>query len=170
MSKDERLPVAAKWYEPEDYLGINWKPEGKRHHNNLMPEPYEEIDEKEFLSLLLCGDMSLAGINYRQVFLPDEKGQRPVHFFLFHNKCIAATTNYEYDWSKDKGKGIEVGRRKESYYKLRFFRIGCNHEMKEVTHDYARKELGLGGKFWDRFDHVYHCEKCGYYRVVNSSD
>lgn len=175
MSRNKGMPPLQVWYEPENYHGINWEPERDRHPHNLMPEPYKEIDKDEFIYHFMCGDTGLLGINFRQVYLPDEPHWVSAHFYLFHNKCLAATTRFEYDTSHNPGKGAVVGRHKVgrgySQYKVRFFRIGCEHKgLKEVSKDFAVEKLGYSSKMWFHCDHVYYCEECGYHRKVNSGD
>jgi len=207
VTRNDTLPHGYAWYEPTNYLGINWEPPvpeykcfnrdckegiagGQRyfldekpedcpycggkiggigHPRNHMPTPFTEIDHKEFLKLMVCGDLGLAGTNFRQVHLPGEGGIKSVHFFLFPAHCIAAADIFEYNWSRNRSdQGLKVSRWKESYYRLRFFRIGCSHgNMKEVSHEFAQKELGI--RTWGMHCHVSYCPDCGYHRAVDSS-
>ena len=160
MRKD-KLPVP-EWHEPEDYLGIDWT------SYNKMPEPYREIDYKEFLKILVCGGWGVAATNFRQIQLPEETGGiASVHFFLLPFNCVAVADIFEYTWSKSaRDQGLKINSHGRAYHRLRFFKVGCDHKFREMSPEEAREG---GGMHWGRHCHCYICDKCGTKQTVDSS-
>ena len=160
MRKD-KLPVGV-WHEPEDYLGIDWKT------YNEMPEPYREIDPKEFLKILVCGGWGVVAANFRQMQLPEETGgMASVHFFLLPYNCVAVANIFEYTWSKSKSnQGLTIPSHGEAYNRLRFFKVGCDHKFREMTFKEAAER---DCEHWGRHCHVYICDGCDTIQTVDSS-
>jgi hypothetical protein len=152
------------------------------HPANEMPVPFIEISQYQFQYLFHTSDTGLRGTNYRQVRLPDEEGVKGVHFYLWHDKCLAVASisvglldgfgaerkRRELETAKGTVVFDERPGRSKWHHRLRFFRVGCSHgNLKEVGHKFAQEELGI--RTWGMFCHAYHCPDCGYHRAVDSS-
>ena len=159
--RKNKLPVP-EWHEPEDYLGIDWT------SYNKMPEPYREIDHKEFLEILVCGGWGVSGTNFRQVKLPEETGGiAAVNFFLLPYTCVAVAHIYEYTWSKSRrDQGLKIDSHGKAYHRLRFFKVGCDHKFREMS---SKETAERGGVHMGTFDHHYICDKCDTLQTVDSS-
>lgn len=164
-----------KWTEPT-HFGVDWQHKGihletgcSLHRGNSMPVPYQELSLEEYLKLAYCQPWGPTGEgNFRQVLDLDGLIMWTLHIQHFGKYSLAVAEQYN-----GKGKGAELKATFEvdggygmSYY-LRFFRLGCEHEYKEVSHEFACKELGV--RTWGMFCHVYHCSKCGHHYSIDSS-
>lgn len=147
------------WTEP-DYLGITFP------KKQIMPTPYQEIDRDTFLALQFGASETLAGVNYHQIFIDwDGKGSWSgglwsINFYWFHTYAVAVAERYgvqEEISGINLGKGIFILKWPLSSwgYYLRFFKIGCIHDM-------HREQIG----------NCYHketCSKCGLSYNVDTS-
>ena len=163
--------------------GINWEPEVKGlHPMNCMPEPYQELTLDEFLlSMFAQQHTILQSRNYRQVDnLPDGgTGLWEVTFFNYPFKTFAVakrytSATYVEDAIEEKGWWgyvVNAARGKWSNgsgYVLRFFKVGCKHEFKEISHHEAREKHGINPTY-GMFDHIHVCQKCGRIMRYDSS-
>lgn len=124
MTRDNKLTWIDN-VEP-DYLGIDWEPEGDHHPRNLMPTPYTEISRGEFEAKLHCSGYSIKGINYRQVYLPDEETIAPAHFYFFHDKAVAIVNYSIWDDKEQEKPGLIIWDG-SLWHRMRYFTIGCQH-------------------------------------------
>ena len=133
-----------------------------------MPEPYREIDPKEFLKILVCGGWGISATNFRQVHLPDETGGIvPIHFYLLPFTCVAVAKVFEYKWSKSRSnQGLTIPSHGEAYNRLRFFKVGCDHEFREMS---PKETVERGGKHWGMHCHANICDECGTLQTLDSS-
>jgi len=146
-----------------------------------MPMPWKEITLDEFLYHAFCNPWQLTGEGMFRGVLdmsPDGHEGNYSTTFMHHQDgyTLAVMKRHgAFDGKKPKGwdrliKALNWGPRlQEKYgYALRFFWVGCQHDkMAEVSHEFARTELGL--KPWGMFCHVSYCPDCGYHRTVDSS-
>ena len=181
-----------KWTRPEGY-GIDWEHRGTQNGtgrlltaDNSMPIPWKELSLEEFLSKMFCNPWQLTGEGmYRQVLdMPateDDKAHKAVTFLHHQNGyTLAVLKDYRrvpiegipegYTFKTEAGPcyfGKDRGTHHWAYL-MRFFQVGCRHaNMKEVSHQFAREQLGVST--WGMFCHVYHCPDCGYQYSVDSS-
>jgi len=170
------------WTEPTE-TGIDWTHKGKHHKTggdlhpqNSMPVPYHEITVTEFMRRFFCGHSMLKGTNYRSN-IGELEGSPDVQFYHFHRHTLAvsvrsitstsdALRNYPGYMKIRREEGWRRGTYR--YNLLKFYYVGCEHKgMIEVSHDFAKKELGLSP--WGMFCHVWWCPDCGYHYMVDSS-
>jgi|WetSurSiteA1Bulk_404760.scaffolds.fasta_scaffold116627_1 hypothetical protein len=119
---------------------------------NTMPEPYEEITEDEYFKKM--NNYSPDFVEYRQVLFKNDKLNewlnkyyQGIHIYWFHDEALAFVHDY---WGK----------------KTYFFRIGCNHEYRELGSQECRER---GITHWGNCWHVYECKKCGHSMAQDSS-
>lgn len=172
VEKPERLG----WIEPT-YLNIDWDVGA-----NKFPTPSKEITRDEFDLLRDHGTYGLCGINYdNTVWLPDGTQVHDIHYYFYPHCALAITSNYmrygEYKESqsaKSKGDFIPayvikdgVLTEEHSYvYARRYFRIGCEHNWKELSMAESKTEGVLHfGNCW----HVNKCSDCGMVWSYDSS-
>lgn len=141
------------WSEPENYLNIDWNT------GNNLPTPHVEISQAAFDRFLHCSPFSLRGINYRQVKVAGWSMIVPAHFYLFGRIALAVTTAYCPANSK-KLKGVLLPATPDgkwgNQYRLRFWRLGCQHPNLETTTEAM-------------FQHRQTCPDCGWSATYDSS-
>lgn len=142
------------------------------HKDNLLPEPYKEIDLTTFMLNTLLNHTKWCEREFRSVQL-DGKGALWSTTILWYDRKTVGyaiadmytnlnNTEYKGDTFKK-----EVKYRDYGYGHLaRYFKIGCTHSYKELSRE-ACKEKGIHhfGAMW----HVEECQECGFIRAYDSS-
>ena len=122
-------------------------------YNNL-PTPNKEVTVDEFISTHAY--YSPNNIEFRQIRF-GERIQN-THIYWFHDKAFAIA--WPNRWTLKENKMIYTE-------PVRYYRIGCDHEFKELTRDECRaRNIPHEGRCW----HVVECPKCGQMDAYDSSD
>ena len=174
MTRRVEEPERLGWIEPT-YLNINWDVGA-----NEFPTPSKEITRDEFDSLRDHGAYGLCGTNYdNTVWLPDGTRVHDVHYYFYPHYAVAIVSDYmhygkykESQWPESKGDFLPDYFKDEELtehtygYARRYFRIGCEHNWKELSQKEARAEgVSHYGNCW----HVNKCGDCGMVWSYDSS-
>lgn len=127
-------------------------PEG----HNRLPTPFAEVPREDYLHF--AGIWSPEAIQYDQVLIDGQI--RSVRIEWFHNCAFAIV--WPSDWTTG-GKGQPRIIYRDN---TRFFRIGCEHEWRELGAQEARAK---GLEHWGMCWHVMECSKCGFIESHDSS-
>lgn len=143
--------VSIEWTKDERF-GITWN------DGQLLPDPNFEIRRDEFLELMFCDSFGLDGIGFGQYFLPDRETADQVHidrlaeplwstqFFWRTRYGLAVARRYVnisgdfyekavmHGWTKL----VTVGTANVQI--LRYFRIGCKHNVQTLHVNYENYE------------------------------
>lgn len=163
-----------KWTKPT-HFGVDWEHKGTHSETdrslapgNSMPVPYREISLEEYLRLAFCQPWGPTGEgNFRQVLDLEGLTMWTLHIQHYNDYSLAVAEQYSRKEKRDERKPAFEVKTRHGVYFLRFFVLGCKHEYREVSHDFARKELGVST--WGMHCHVHYCKKCEHHYSVDSS-
>lgn len=159
------------WEEP-DNTGINWDGAGTTHPSNSMPTPYEEITMEEYMAKYVTDSYDIQSTNFRQVLDLVPGRMWTVKFVNYVDATYAVAYHYMRKADAQKLTGYMFYRDNQEEngpyaytYFTRFYKIGCQHNIREMTLEEIR-EHGMTNYM---FEHHYICDKCGYTYSTESS-
>lgn len=126
---------------------------------NTMPQPYREIDEDSFW--YYWETCNKRACEFRQIAEGKYHSLRNTYIFWCEDFGIAVMMPRSWKIDERKFAGIRYKDRPK------FFRIGCEHEWKELSPEESKK---YGICHMGKSYHVIRCVKCGAIREYDSSD
>lgn len=131
----------------------------KHGHFNEMPKPWREATYHEYARQRGCCSPSY--FESRNVLEQAEDGVTigNVTIEWFHNTGFAVRMPNK--WHCESGRGVVYDE------PIRYFKIGCDHDNRELSQQECQKR---GIKHMGRCWHVVECTKCGHIESYDSSD
>ncbi len=128
----------------------------------VMPQPYTEISQEEWFTLGICGHEVEQESFYDGWNILGETewfGGLSTQIRVYYTYALAVMHRYtSYPDKVELGKGQIIRRDEYGSFVIRFFKIGCSHDWRDVP---SESRMCY---------HVSCCSKCGMSRAIDSSD
>jgi hypothetical protein len=139
------------------------------HKDNLLPEPYKEINREEFMLHTLLYHTACKDEEFRQVYLSaiHSGGMWSTRIFWYDKRTVGYAITYMYvSLHTTKLTGEAYGKKKDYGYIVKYFKIGCTHSYKELNYPTCKaRGIPHFGALW----HVEECQNCGFINAYDSS-